>query len=67
MTASTPRTIRLPLRGRTLPAWASAGLAVSTVLAVAIIVHARPAPVPPPERIPVVVSTPTAAPSVYRA
>lgn len=66
-TPGAPRTLRVPLRGRTLPAWASAALAVTTVLAVAVLVYARPQPVPPPERIPVVVSTPTIAPSAYRA
>lgn len=65
--ARPPRTIRVPLRGRTLPAWASAGLAVTTVLAVAVLIQARPQPVPPPERMPVVVSPAALPPSAYRA
>ncbi len=64
---SGPRALLLPLRNRTLPWWGWLGLALSTVLAVAILTRTAPHPAPPPERIPTVVQSPTPAPSVYRA
>lgn len=66
-TRTTARTITLPLRNRTLPWWAWLGLAVSTVLAVAVLTRTAPHPAPPAERIPTVQSPAAVPPSAYRA